>query len=257
MGDKFFQQQQYFESITEYKRILFAGNYDNKEKILFDMANVYYNLKEYNEAEIILHELVNKDFSSQLSKSALILLAQIYWDIYDYNSMRNVLDALDVRLKGSKKQKIQYITAWTYFFQTDFEQGINILENIEGQKYGDLITDITEVYKLPLKSVTKARILSIIVPGAGQLYSGDYKNSFYSFFLVGSISVSMLHDLIERAYFTGALKYFFLYMRYSRGSIYNMESKIVRENVHLMGDYLKEISNRYFNPMDLLASLDK
>lgn len=255
LGDFFYSQQNYFDAITEYRRILFHKDYDNKEDILYKMGRTYYDWGKLREAEDVLLQMIGTDKVDDLNRAGLVLLAKIHWDSYNYDAMRAVLDHLSLELNTKSKLQLEYIRAWTYIYQAQWERGIEILRGLDDAQYNALVEDLNQVYELPQKSVFLAGMLSKILPGAGQLYSGDHENAFYSFLLVGSIGVSMIWDIYQKAYFTSLVKYLFLYTRYSKGSIYKMESEIVRRNVNRAGDFLKTVSDKYPKPIKILEEI--
>jgi len=81
--------------------------------------------------------------------------------------------------------------------------------------------------------------LTNILPGSGQLYAGDYENALYSFLLVGVITASLIGNIYQKAYLVALVKYLFLYSRYFKGGLGNLVRKIDRENVSVIGGYLK------------------
>lgn len=255
MGDHLYKQGAYFDAITEYKRILFFKVYGNREEILFGMAKTYYDLGMKRDTEDLLLRIIRTIKVNDLKTTALVLLAKIHWDSYHYSAMRAVLDQMTPELNPSGKQQTEYIRAWTFIYQANWEKGIEILTELNDPKFDLLVEDIRQVYEVPQKSILMARFLSKIIPGAGQLYAGDYENALYSFILVGSIGGSMIWDIYQKAYFTGIVKYFFLYTRYSKGSIYRMEAKIARNNVDRIGDFLRTVSDKYPKPLDVLEGI--
>lgn len=252
LGDYFHSKKNYFDAITEYRRILFFKDYDNKDDILYKMGRTYYDWGKLREAEDMLLHITGTFRIADLNREGMILLSKIHWDSYHYEAMRAVLDQLSLDLNNESKLQVEYIRAWTYIYQAQWEIGMEILRGLDDGQYNALVEDLNHVYELPQKSVFLAGMLSKILPGAGQLYSGDYNNALYSFLLVGSISASMIWDIYQKAYFTSFVKYLFLYTRYSKGSIYKMKSAIVRKNVNRTGDFLKSLSDKYPKPIEIL-----
>lgn len=255
LGDYFFKQEAYREAVTEYKRILFFEDFENRGDVLYNLANSYYHWNRPREAEKILLDLSVHNSSKEVDIKAMALLARIHWDSYNYEAMRTTLDELSLELKPSDKQDIQYIKAWTYIYQAEWDRGMRIFQDLQDPGLDSLVEELRGVYDVPQNSVALARLLSRFVPGWGQLYSGDYENAIYSFLLVGSIRASLLWDIYQKAYSMAIVKYLFLHTRYSKGSIYNMESRIVRRNVDRIGDFLKRVSDRYPDPVEVLERI--
>ncbi len=255
LGDYLAGKGQYFEAITEYQRQLYFRDYESRDALLLKMARAYYAGGQNYPAAVQLVDQITDSERSIHDREALVLLARIYWEIYDYAAMRNVLDFLQANYADIDPREIQYIKTWTYIYSAEWDTAIVYLEHLEGTSDRALIEDIRKVQKLPQKSKKLAITLSKIVPGSGQLYAGDYKNTALSLGLVGSITASMIWNITQQAYFVAAVKYMFLYSRYARGSLKHLAEKIDRDNIDRIGDYLKSISRNYPDPVEMLKTM--
>ena len=255
LGDFYSEKDLYFEAITEYKRQLYFNQSGKQDELLYKMAKVYYQAEQSQLAEEPLIEAITNSEASQSDRECLKLLATIHWDNYDYNAMRKVLTLLSSQSDSIRQNQIEYITAWTYIYQADWPQGIECLQSVRFIETSDLIEDISNVSTVPQKSKKMASLISNIIPGTGQLYAGDFQNALYSFLLVGSVEASIIWNIVEKAYFIAATKYMFLFSRYSKGGLKNLARKIDLENIDRIGYYLKDISEKYPRPIDLLKRL--
>ena len=255
LGDFYSEKDLYFEAITEYKRQFYFNQSGKQDELLYKMAKVYYQAEQSQLAEEPLIEAITNSEASQSDRECLKLLATIHWDNYDYNAMRKVLTLLSSQSDSIRQNQIEYITAWTYIYQADWPQGIECLQSVRFIETSDLIEDISNVSTVPQKSKKMASLISNIIPGTGQLYAGDFQNALYSFLLVGSVEASIIWNIVEKAYFIAATKYMFLFSRYSKGGLKNLARKIDLENIDRIGYYLKDISEKYPKPVDLLHRL--
>ncbi|MBN2602385.1 MAG: hypothetical protein JXR87_10360 [Candidatus Marinimicrobia bacterium] len=255
LGDYYSEKDLYFEAITEYKRQLYFNQSGKQDELLYKMANVYYQAEQSLLAEEPLIDAITNPESSQSDRECLKLLATIHWDNYDYDAMRKVLTMLSDQSDSIQQNQIEYITAWTYIYQADWPQGIECLQRVHFIETSGLIDDVSNVSTVPQKSKKMASLMSNIIPGTGQLYAGDHQNALYSFLLVGSLEASIIWNIVEKAYFIAATKYMFLYSRYSKGGLKNLARKIDMDNIDRIGYYLKDISEKYPKPADLLQRL--
>ena len=255
LGDYYSEKDLYFEAITEYKRQLYFNQSGKQDELLYKMANVYYQAEQSLLAEEPLIDAITNPESSQSDRECLKLLATIHWDNYDYDAMRKVLTLLSSQSDSIQQNKIEYITAWTYIYQADWPQGIECLRRVHFIETSGLIDDVSNVSTVPQKSKKVASLMSNIIPGTGQLYAGDFQNALFSFLLVGSLEASIIWNIVEKAYFIAATKYMFLFSRYSKGGLKNLARKIDLENIDRIGYYLKDISEKYPKPVDLLQRL--
>jgi hypothetical protein len=255
LGDYFFERELYFEAITEYKRQLFFNQIGKKDELLLKIAKAYYQAGQKSQAEEPLIEAIGNAEQSPEDRQCLILLAKIHWDNYDYEAMRGVLNLLEAESDSLRLEHITYIRAWSYIYEAQWQNGIDQLHKVNFVDTTTLISSIKGVKNVPQKSKTLASLMSNIIPGSGQLYAGDYQNALFSFLLVGSITGSIIWNIVEEAYFIAATKYLFLFSRYSRGGLRNIARKIDRDNVNRLGDYLKTVSAKFPPPIELLEKL--
>jgi len=255
LGDYFFERELYFEAITEYKRQLFFDQSGQKDELLLKTAKAYYQAGQKSQAEEPLIEAIGNTEQSPEDRQCLILLAKIHWDNYDYEAMRGVLNLLEVDSDSLQLEHLTYIRAWSYIYEAKWQNGIDRLHQVNFVDTTALISAIRGVKNVPQKSKVLASLMSNIIPGTGQLYTGDYQNALFSFLLVGSITGSIIWNIVEEAYFIAATKYLFLFSRYSRGGLRNIARKIDRDNINRVGDYLKTVSVRYPSPIELLERL--
>ncbi|MDO9548651.1 MAG: hypothetical protein Q7J65_06800 [Candidatus Marinimicrobia bacterium] len=255
IGDFYFEKNLYFEAVTEYKRQLYFNQSGKQDELLYKMAMAFYQAEQSHLAEDPLIEAITNSESSMTDREGLKLLATIHWDNYDYEAMRTVLGILSSQSDSTRQNQIVYITAWTYIYQANWQQGVEYLKSVHFTDVSGLIDDIGNVSTVPQKSRKLASLMSNIIPGTGQLYAGDYQNALYSFLLVSSVETSIIWNIIEKACFVAATKYMFLFSRYSRGGMKNLARKIDLDNVDRIGYYLKDVSVKYPNPVDLLQSL--
>ena len=255
MGDFYFEKNLYFEAVTEYKRQLYFNQSGKQDELLYKMATAYYQGKQSHLAEDPLIKAVTNSESSMTDRKCLNLLATIHWENYDYEAMRTVLDIISNQSDSIRQNQINYITAWTYIYQADWQQGIKYLGPVNFTDVSGLIDDIENVHTVPQKSRKLASLMSNLIPGSGQVYAGDYQNALYSFLLVGSVETSIVFNIIKRAYFIAATKYMFLFSRYSRGGMKNLARKIDIDNIDRIGYYLKDVLEKYPDPLDLLQHL--
>ena len=256
VGDFFLEKGLYYDATTEYKRAIFHKNGDLTKNSI-GLATALSHEGELSESESLLLDLLAKPTTVSDRKNALTLLGNIHWDTYNYDAFRQVLNELEMMgLDHEAHHDIQYMRAWTYFYQSDWDNGLSVLAEDSSCVTSQSITqDILTVKSYKHTNPLKARWLSRIIPGWGQWYAGDRKNASISFLLVGGIGGSILWDVYQKAYATATMKFFLLYTRYAPGSIYRMETQILRENIDRTGDMLLEIVSKHQKPIDVFNDL--
>jgi len=149
-----------------------------------------------------------------------------------------------------------YVKAWTFFYEAKWDTGIVCLEGVQRAELKSLQQEISTVKNTPQKSKKLAVISSRIVPGTGHIYAGDYQNGAYSFLLVGSTMASIVSNLLDGAFWVAGIKYFFIYSRYSQGSIKKLARRVDQQNIDAIGNSLKVISDKYPKPLEVLEKME-
>lgn len=255
LGDHFAEKGYDFEAITEYKRQLYLSDNCNQDELLYKIGKIYQKADKDKQAEKYLLDGIFNEQKTDRDNQSLILLARIHWYNYDYAAFRNTLDYLGKRVGKQKTQDVQYILAWSYYYDANWKKGNQIINSLDLPFKNELLADISAVENVPQKSKQFALISSGILPGSGQLYAGDYENAVFSFLLVGSIGGSIIWNIIQKAYGIAVVKYLFLYTRYYRGGLNNLAHKIEKDNIDRIGYYLKKISQKYPDPIEKLENL--
>jgi len=255
LGDYFFGHQHYFEAITEYKRQLFLRQYDSEDAILLKMAKTYRAGGQDLTAEEVLLQAISNDETSANDTQCYLELARLHWDNYNYEQMRHILDYLGSNSNYQNKQMIDYIKAWTYFYEANWSEGLALLDSVQFIDSEKMQIDIAGVHDIPQKSRTLTVVMSNIIPGTGHLYARDYPNALYSSLLVGGTTISIISNLIDQAYFVALIKFLFIYTRYTNGTLIHLAKKVDSDNIDALGNYLKTVSIKYPDPLKVLAQI--
>ncbi len=243
-ADSLFKSEKYFDAITEYKRLRFfdetseyeyAANYKialcYKMGAKFDNAIKYFSLsvlnaKNNNDSIKSKFQIIRCNILRKTTQNALLLLNKYDAEPEFENSLH----------------KINYWKGWAYMFSDDFKKAEyyfnksgfgtelkKILNNAEKQKY----------------SVTFAKVISFILPGAGQFYSGNYLSGFVSLgwnLLWGYITVNAF--AADRA-FDGLAVGSLLWLRFYKGNIQNSNNFALQKNMRITNSTLEQIQNNY------------
>ena len=255
LGDYLYRQGAYFEAVTEYQRQLYFGGYDSEDQLLLQLARAYHAGGQGSQAAEVLIQAVSNDEASPHDRDNMILLARIRWEAYDYEQMRQTLTLLRPMVTSEQAQQLIYIRGWSYIYQGRWAEGLEQLGACELECARDLAQDIERIGEVPQKSAVVAISISKLVPGLGQFYAGDIRNGLNTLILVNAIRCSIVWDLYGRAYFLAAVKYFFLHTRFANGALYNLQHYIESHNVDALGVYLKNVSDTYPKPLELLERM--
>lgn len=243
-ADNLYHQKLFYDAITEYKRLLF-----------FDVTRTYSFYANNKIAQSYKGGGKFDDAVKYFKKAELSTLDQnekfeCKLEIIKVNILRGTtqqsIDLIDELLSEEKdKEKVKqldYWKAWTYMFANKWEIAYQILniypEFSELSKYCKEVID--EKY-----SVNFAKLLSYILPGAGQFYTGEYLSGAMSLswnILFGYLTIN---SFVEERVFDGFAIGTLLWMRFYRGNYQNAERFAESKNIEIANNKLKYIQQNY------------
>ena len=230
-GQKLYNEENYFDAVTEFKRLLYfdeSGDYEYRANLLiglcykqggkFSDAMKYFSLakfnsisdQEYYESSI---EIIKINILRRTTGRAFALL----------DTLEN-----DVRFVN-KSEEINYWLGWAYIFSDDWETAASTFSKYQdGQRLALLCDSVnSELYNPQL-----AKYLSII-PGAGQFYTGEYVSGLISIgwnVLWGYLTIeAFIEDRVLDGVLIGSL----LWWRFYSGNIQNAEKFALEKNLEI------------------------
>ena len=241
---KLYDEEKYFDAVTELKRLLF---FDNTNKYSYE-ANRLIGLSYKQGAKFsdaVYHfTLAEKNFitSEELFETRI--------EIIKVNILRRstgraffLLDSLQSDKRFMNKiDEINYWRGWAFIFLDDWASAsvsfASISPNHDLKSFADSINN--QFY-----NVTLAKVLSIFVPGAGQLYTGEYVSGLISLgwnVLWGYLTVSaFVDDRVFDGFMIGTL----LWWRFYTGNLQNAEQFALEKNLNISNDALRYLKNDY------------
>ncbi len=241
---KIYNEEKYFDAVTEFKRLQFFDSLNqfsfltNKFIALsykaggkFDLANKYFALAEKNTSNI------DSIFQIRIETLKVNLLKRNLYQAF------NILDDLksDKRFE-SKKNEITYWFGWAYIFNNDWDKASNEFSKIDsGKELERLCRNVSELQY----SKTKAKVLSYIIPGAGQFYTGNYLSGILSFSWMALWSYLSLKAFAADRVFDGVMIANFLAFRFYNGNLQNAENFVDEKNEEISNWMLNYLQNNY------------
>jgi len=231
---KLYSDEHYFDTVTELKRLLFFDqnsgyNYEAnlligksyKQGAKFSDAIRYLTLAEINAKNIdeLYHtkiEIIKINILRKTTRRAFKLLDSLQAD-ERFTEM---------------KDEIIYWRGWAYMFADDWGQAAQTFAEIDTNH---VLKSLAEEVDDDLYSVSFAKTISYIIPGAGQIYTGEYISGLLSLgwnVLWGYLTIKAF---IAERIFDGIVIANFLWLRFYRGNLQNaenfaMEKNLVRSN---------------------------
>ena len=239
-----FNAGQYFDSITEFKRLLFFDSsgkysYDANLKIgqsykaggRYDDAVRYFSVAELNaknddqiyEAKT---EIIRTNILRRTTARALQLCDEIESD----------------RRYGDKADEINYWRGWACIFADNWKNASGFFSRIDPGHELKLLADNTERAKV---SVTFAKVISYILPGAGAIYCGKFLSGLMSLGWNVLAGYWTVNSIMEKRVFDGIAAGELVWLRFYRGAVHNAEFFAIEKNLEITNKSLRFLQNEY------------
>lgn len=241
---KIYNEERYFDAVTEFKRLQYFDSLNqfsfltNKFIALsykaggkFDLANKYFTLAEKNTSN------ADSIFQIRIETIKVNLLIRNLYQVF------KILDDLksDKRFE-SKEDEITYWLGWAYVFNNEWDKASNEFAKIDaGRELKRLCKNVSELQY----SKTKAKILSYLIPGAGQFYTGNYLSGILSFSWIALWSYLSLQAFAVDRVFDGVMIANFLAFRFYNGNLQNAENFVDEKNEEISNWMLNYLQNNY------------
>ena len=244
IAEDMYKAELYYDAITEYKRLLFFDStkyyeYEGNCKI----ALCYKMGGKYNEA---VHYFIKAEKSAPGANEKFE--AQI--QIIRVNILRRttgraieLLDILEANLANkSKIEEIHYWKGWAYMLGDDLEKAAGQFGQIDQNHELKKLCGRANSDKY---SVTFAKVISYILPGAGEIYTGEIVSGLLSLGWNALFGYMTVNSFVEKRVFDGILTGDLLFLRFYRGTIQNAEKFALSKNLEITNKMLLYIQNNY------------
>jgi hypothetical protein len=243
-AQELFVSGNYFDAITEFKRLLFfdkTGDYNYsansmigssyKQGAKFSDAIHYFTLAEINA------KTEEEYYNSRIDIIRVNILRR------STNRALKLLDSLqaDKRFRD-KIDDINYWRGWAYIFADYWKNAANTFAKIDSTHE---LKQITNKIDGELYSVSFAKTISYIIPGAGQIYTGEYISGLLSLgwnVLWGYLTIKAF---IDERIFDGIIIANFLWLRFYRGNLQNAEKFADEKNLIISNEGLHYLQYEY------------
>lgn len=242
-AEKLFEAGDYYDAVTEYKRALFfdeSGKYDYvanyKIAMSFKYGARFDNAIHYFDKSIKNAENDKDRFRSITQKARCNILRKTPQKAIE------ILQNTSIKFGKAYRKQIDYWMGWSYIFEDNWETADSVFSNY---------SEFNELSKLCKKitndkySVSFAKVISYILPGAGQFYTGHYLSGILSLgwnALWGYYSVKAFTS--ERV-FDGIVISNLLWFRFYRGNIQNAAKFAEIENARIYNQGLDYLQKNY------------
>ena len=244
LAENLYKEGKYFDAITEFKRLIFfdfdSSYYFKSNEMIgecykmgakFSDAILYYTYAEMNARN--QKEL----FDSKIN----IIRSNILRRTTD--RALQLLNSLSKEKQSSnKKDEINYWKGWAYIFADDWESAGKYFSQIDSTK--ELAALCRKVHDKKY-SVLFAKIISHIIPGSGQIYTGNYFSGLLSLGWNLLWGYTAIRAFIDNRVFDGFAVTNFLWLRFYNGNLQNAEKFAKEKNLKISNKALNFLQYKY------------
>lgn len=242
-ADSLYVQHNYYDAITEYKRLIF---FDKEKSFIYysfnQIARCYKYARKFEDSYNFFSLALTEAKSSKEVFDCKISVCRLNIIERKTKNAHRILDELEKDfLFREFESEIKFWRAWTFLFEMDYKKAKDILNELNKKELANLSEKLLE----DSYSVQTAKILSTILPGMGQFYTGNYLNGVGSLLwnvLSGYFTINALSN--ERI-FDGIVISNFLWLRFYKGNLENAEKFAIDENEKIFYESLTFIYSNF------------
>ena len=230
LGKHLAAQGNYDAAITEYKRFLFFHPDDmHVGEVYYNIGLAYREQGLWTEAVSSLRAATYLTTDAEAKSEYQLELAVTLIAAQNYDLAHLELIKVTMRTPSAQLyRRALFLQAVVYIYQFQWEEARKSLRNYTTDEKLDTLFDV--VIDMPLKSVRFAEVLSRIFPGAGQVYTGDWRGGLNAFLLNGALGFLTVDAILDGHYVDAALFGVFIFWRYYQGNTFRAGQAAERFN---------------------------
>ena len=242
IAKELFTQQNYFDAITEFKRL----NYFDSDKVFSYESNLligqsYKAGGKYNDALKYFRLAEMKSQNPETYYEAKIFQARVNILRRSTQQAHKILKELETdNAFINQKNEIEYWIGWAFIFEDEWEKAAVTFTDID-----TILATFCHQVDKEKYSVDFAKYSSAIIPGFGQFYTGEYVSGILSLgwnILWGYLTINAL---VEDRIFDGLVIGNLLWVRFYKGNIHNAEKFALQKNLKISNKALDYLQNVY------------
>jgi len=243
-AESLFTQEKYFEAVTEAKRVSF---FDSSHQYSFKVNRLI--AESYRQGGK-LSEAVNYFTKAEMSAQNSNDLFKTKIEVIKINIIRRAFSLVNHQLDELEKDarfasdslSLRYWRGWNYLFNDDWENAAEIFGRIDSTKS---LKNICEEVQKKKYSVSFAKAISVVLPGAGQFYTGNYFSGVLSFGWNALLGYATVKAFASERVFDGMMVGSLLWLRFYNGNLSNAEKFAEEKNGKLFNETLEYLQKNY------------
>lgn len=230
LGSHFYKLGNNDAAITEYKRFLFFHPDDSRTAETYRNIGIAYREQgHWGEAVAAMHAAVQHASNPEEKSEYQLETAVIFIAAKDYDLGR--LELIKARMRNPSARVHRhtlFLEAVALIYQFRWAEAGEVLRNYT--KDEKLDTLLENAVNTPQKSARLAKVLSAVLPGAGQVYAGNWRSGLNALTLNGVFGYLTVDAVLDRHYVDAALWGGAVFSRYYRGNIFRADEAVKHFN---------------------------
>jgi tetratricopeptide (TPR) repeat protein len=203
-------------ALKAYQRALFFGEGRNNQYLFRQIAEISYINLDYETAQKYFG--LAYDQSENDSLKTVLLFNKASCLMLNKNFQFAIIDLFSVKDTSKNVQnRLNFYLATCYFGLDDFCNAYKYFESCIQLKDSIALANLFSKKNLLSPSPKKARIMSLIIPGLGQAYSGDLKSGLNSLLLTSGLIALGINISIKYKPIDAVISILPWYQRYYMG----------------------------------------
>lgn len=243
-ANNLYNSKQFYDAITEYKRLIY-----------FDISKTYHSQAYFQIARCYKAGAKLDDAIKYFALSVLNSITdeerlKAKFEIIRCNILRRtterahqLLNEIESTYRQDEiKDSIYYWRGWTFIFEDKWENASIEFAKLSPNHELKILCEKVEKDKV---SVTFATVISYILPGAGQIYSGNYLSGLLSLgwnVLTGYLTIQAFN---ANRVFDGFSILTLLWQRFYRGNVQNAKQFAIDKNIDIANETLTYLQNQF------------
>lgn len=254
LADILFHNGNYYEAITEYKRYVFFNSDTSESDIsyaYFKMGIAYRNEKLWDLALDTLQKSIQTAKTEKDRDERKISLAVTQISQKKYSAAKFTLIKLEMYSPDEEvRRRAYFFHGICALYQFNWQEAKSAFEGYYKnhpdkksvlEEEAKIYSNLDQALKAKYKSPKFAKCLSSFIPGAGQIYSGDWRNGINAVALNLATGSLVFSDLFGRQNKGTDLILLSFFIRFYRGNRYLAEKAALDRNQSISESYAENI----------------
>ncbi|HJX72442.1 MAG TPA: hypothetical protein VJ346_10830 [Bacteroidales bacterium] len=232
-GSRQFNMGNTQETIGLYRRVLFFDSLNiHSFDVCKNLASCYISVDDYPKARAFSKMAANFAPTDSLRADLIFQVAYLYLLENDYNYALIELLGIKESQSGYFQLKRNFYLGVAYFQQTDYQKSIdcflNCIDSTSHERREELNRILKDIRHIDKRYNPKtAGILSMILPGLGQLYCGEYKGAVNSLALMAGLAFLYINTIYHYSFLDATISVLPWFQRYYQGGFQNAEKATI------------------------------